>query len=403
MLKVIHTGQEFPSSFSKSVFLAGPSPRSNSEHSWRPEMLRELERVGYNGVVFYPEPENGDWSTINLEHSEVAKWEKQGLDMSDVVIFWIDRDISAGRYGLTTNLEYGEQVLSGKTVLGYKKDADKVSSLLNRAEFHHADVIDTSRMEDVAQYVKNRIGAGAIRYGGERYIPIELWNTVSWQSWVQSQYDAGNALQWAEVKWILKVGPKKFPLMWVVHVHVFIASEKRAKTNEVVIGRPDVSTVVLLNGDIRSDDLSNIRVVTVREFRSTVNNSESFVYESPGGSSFKEHEDVYITAAHEVEEETGLVVEPSRILQVGTRQVASTLSSHKSHLFACLLSDDEYDELQSDKGVHGVIEETERTYVETSTIKDLLKRDVVDWAQLGMIYQSIGALNEKMNEGNPVK
>jgi 8-oxo-dGTP pyrophosphatase MutT (NUDIX family)/nucleoside 2-deoxyribosyltransferase len=358
-------------------------------------MLRELERAGYDGVVFYPEPENGDWSTINLEHSEIAKWEKKGLDMSDLVVFWIDRDIRSGRYGLTTNLEYGEQVASGKTVLGYKDGADKVASLLNRAEFHHAHIINTCKMSDVAQYVKDKIGAGAMRHGGERYIPIELWNKESWQAWLQSQYAVGNELQWAEVKWTFKVGPQKFLFLWVVHVHVWIAAEQRAKTNEVVIGRPDVSTVVLLNGNLQSNNADNIRVVLVREYRSPVHNSESFVYENPGGSSFKEKEDVYVTAAHEVEEETGLIVDPSRIISVGTRQVASTLCSHRSHLFACLLSDEEYDKLESDTVAHGVLEDTERTYIETSTIKDLLERDVIDWAQLGMLYQSIGAIRSK--------
>jgi len=39
--------------------------------------------------------------------------------------------------------------------------------------------------------------------------------------------------------------------------------------------------------------------------------------------------------------------------------------------------------------VHGVVEDTERTFLQVKTVKQLLQLDVVDWSTLGMILSSI--------------
>jgi 8-oxo-dGTP pyrophosphatase MutT (NUDIX family) len=395
-MRLIYTGQEFPKSFEKSIFLAGPSPRSKEEHSWRPEMIRCLEEAGYDGVIFVPEYSPEDQYNCAASYESVADWEKQGLDMADVIIFWVDRDLESGRYGLTTNIEYGERVKSGKTLLGWDPLCDKYEALQKRAEFYCEEVFYTD-MYGLAERAVERIGRGALRTEGERYIPIDLWMKESWQNWLQSQSAVGNKLKWADVKWTFQVGPQRFLFMWVVHVHVWIQSEDRIKFNEVIIGRPDISTIVLLNGDLTSRKSSEINVVLVREFRSPVRNSESFVYENPGGSSFKENQDINVVAAHEVEEETGLEIDPSRIIKIGSRQIASTLTTHKSHVFACVLTDEEFRKLSNDQVVRGVEEDTERTFVETCSIEDLLERDLVDWSQIGMIYQALEVVKKEIS------
>jgi 8-oxo-dGTP pyrophosphatase MutT (NUDIX family)/nucleoside 2-deoxyribosyltransferase len=395
-MQIIYTGQEFPESFTKSIFLAGPSPRSKTEHSWRPEMLKCLEEAGYDGVVFVPEyaPEEQYNDTVSYE--SVAEWEKTGMDMADIIIFWLDRDLDHKRYGLTTNLEYGERVKSGKTLLGWSPTCDKYRALQQRAEFYDAEVLYTD-MFKIAVRAVLRIGDGAERIDGERYVPIDVWKLPAFRNWYNGHTQCGNKLKWADVQWTFRVGPQKqFLFLYVIYVHVWIAAEDRVKSNEVIIGRPNISTIVLING--LSVDLSDVNVVLVKEFRSPVCNSEAYVYENPGGSSFKGDKNPYELAASEVKEETGLVVSPGRIQFLGARQLNSTLSTHQSYVFACHLTDEEFKQLDEDKEVHGVIEDTERTYVETRTLQEILNSDVVDWAQVGMIFSALAVLRGEIKQ-----
>jgi hypothetical protein len=53
-MEVVYTGEEMPEKFTKSIFLAGPTPRNKEEQeSWRPDALRILEDKGFDGVVFF--------------------------------------------------------------------------------------------------------------------------------------------------------------------------------------------------------------------------------------------------------------------------------------------------------------------------------------------------------------
>ena len=126
----------------------------------------------------------------------------------------------------------------------------------------------------------------------------------------------------------------------------------------------------------------------IREFRSPATTDDGFIREVPGGSSWKPGENPFVTAAHELAEETGFSVEASRLRFVGARQVAGTLSAHKAHVFACEVTDEELESLRQQKGVaHGVVEDTERTYVEVHRLGDLIdsRSNAVDWSMLGMI------------------
>lgn len=52
MVQVTWAKQKFPSNSTKSIFLAGPTPRSKEVQSWRPEALRILKNLGYDGQVY---------------------------------------------------------------------------------------------------------------------------------------------------------------------------------------------------------------------------------------------------------------------------------------------------------------------------------------------------------------
>lgn len=72
-------------------------------------------------------------------------------------------------------------------------------------------------------------------------------------------------------------------------------------------------------------------------------------------------------------------------------QAVGTLSAHRSHLFSLEISAEEMDWFKSQEGiVHGVEEDTEKTYVEVYTVGELMKGDLVDWSTLGQILSVIG-------------
>jgi hypothetical protein len=110
----------------KSLFLAGPTPRSADVQSWRPEALDLLGQLHFKGTVLIPE--RRDWTT-KFEYNEQVEWEWQGLENCDAIVFWIPRNLKTGVFGLTTNIEFGMYVKSGKIRYGRPDSADNVSYL----------------------------------------------------------------------------------------------------------------------------------------------------------------------------------------------------------------------------------------------------------------------------------
>jgi len=127
---VIYAGKYNIEEGKKSIFLAGPTPRSSTvmdgcgegTKSWRPEAIRILESLGFDGNIFVPEPIEGEsWP----KYDDQLNWEDNCLVYCDCIIFWIPRNMS-NMPGLTTNDEWGYWKDSGKCVLGAPKDAQKV-------------------------------------------------------------------------------------------------------------------------------------------------------------------------------------------------------------------------------------------------------------------------------------
>jgi hypothetical protein len=102
-----------------SIFLAGPTPRSEAVPSWRPEALQILKKMGFRGQVIVPEPSDGKWVD---DYSKQAEWEWGGLRRAGVIVFWIPRDMDT-LPGMTTNIEWGLWGQHGKCVLGAPPDA----------------------------------------------------------------------------------------------------------------------------------------------------------------------------------------------------------------------------------------------------------------------------------------
>jgi 8-oxo-dGTP pyrophosphatase MutT (NUDIX family) len=292
----------------------------------------------------------------------------------------------------TTNVEFGWWFQSGKIVFGAPPEAPKNRYLVQKAKEMAVPIAST--LEGAVIRALEMVSDGDFRADGECHVPLYIWKTPSFQSWYTAQKQAGNRLDGAKVEWTFRVGPnKKFVFFWVLHVDVYIASEDRHKTNEVVISRPDISTVLIYHP---GETLYETRVILVREFRSPASNTTGFVWEIAGGSSFKPVVDPYTLAAHEVDEEVGLTINPANVKKHEARQMVATLSAHKAHLFSVEISDEQLNWLQSQIGIaKGVVEDTERTYTEIQTIGEILDQDKVDWSMLGMILSVLTPLYNK--------
>lgn len=392
-MKIVYAQSDLPESFSKSIFLAGPTPRSEGIQSWRHEALAILEALNYDGVVFVPEnPPGGgafdDWGKSQQDYKDVVKWEKDALNMSDCIVFWVPRNMES-MPALTTNDEWGYYKTSGKVVFGAPPKAAKV-----RYQKYWADKLDVPVADSLVQTLQNAIelvGKGGIRYGGCRNIPMFIWKTKHMQNWAKNHFACGNRLDHAEVLWRFGVGPgKKIPFAYIIHMDIYVKKEDRNKSNEFVFFRPDISSVVLFK---KAEELEDTEIVLIKEFRSPVNNEECMVYEVPGGSSFKENIDPAKLASDEVKEETGITIAPGRFSFFKARQVAATLSSHKSYLFTAELNEDEMAQAKSlsESGKWlGEENTSERCYMHVTTIGKLLHDNFnVDWSMMGMILRAV--------------
>ena len=74
---------------------------------------------------------------------------------------------------------------------------------------------------------------------------------------------------------------------------------------------------------------------------------------------------------------------------ITSRQVAPTLCSHKAHVFAVELAQDEIEWLRSQAGVCRGVDDNERTYVEIWHVKDLMTSESVDWGTVGMVLAAL--------------
>ncbi|WP_242884191.1 hypothetical protein [Actinomadura litoris] len=228
---------------------------------------------------------------------------------------------------------------------------------------------------------------GGTRVGGETEVPPEIWGTASFQRWYRAQRRVGNILEGARLVWTSRAGPGLGAIFfWALHVRVRVVAENRVKDNEIVVSRPDISSVALYR---RGPSLDETTVVLVREFRSPASTPDGNVHELPGGSTPHPVSPLE-QAADEVAEETGLAVDANRLRAHGSRQVAATVSAHHAHLYSAEITQDELDRLRAMRGrPHGVHGDSERTWIEIATYREIRTARLVDWATLGMLAEAL--------------
>jgi len=104
--KVVYARDPFPREYTKSIFLAGPTPRGKGNEGWRKEAIEILRKKGYDGVLFVPEPSDGNWA---VDYDDQIEWEENGLHQADCILFWVPRDIKGTK--LETCMQVRKQQL----------------------------------------------------------------------------------------------------------------------------------------------------------------------------------------------------------------------------------------------------------------------------------------------------
>lgn len=390
-MTIVYAHEPIPEVINKSIFLAGPSlrPGQEDEISWRALALQILSNMDYDGVVFVPESREGKFDDMSdvSKYAAQLEWEEQCLNVADVIIFWMNRSISENRLGLTSNDEFGVWKYSGKVIFGAPDNADKVryqsyySQKLNIPEFNNIYLI--------LSYAINKLNNGIPRTGGERYVPIEVFETPMFQQWYESHLNAGNRLDEAKVLHTYRA-KNGYMFAYTLWCKIWIEAEQRFKDNEFVFTRPDISACVMFYRPENCNSILDIEVVLVKEFRSPVRNSTGFIYELPGGSSTSKDKDELDTMIAEVSEETGYLINRSRVNELQSRQLASTLLTHHAHIYSVELNSNEMELMKNKRNqIFGNILETEMTYVEVFTVKQILDSNLVDWSNIGMIMASL--------------
>jgi 8-oxo-dGTP pyrophosphatase MutT (NUDIX family) len=376
-MRVFHSDEALPQEMTCSVFLMGPTPRTPDVPSWRIEALRILESSGFQGEVFVPEPRSGVWP----EFAAQVAWEDAALHQADRILVWLPRDMGT-LPGLTTNDEWGywKGRDPARLVLGTPAEAQHV-----RYQQEYARRLGIPNCTTLEETCKTAISiTGTARRGGECQVPLHIWNTQAFQAWHAAQKTAGNVLSGARVEWVFRI-KARIVFSWALHVDVFVTAENRHKSNEVIIGRPDVSAVVL---HYAGADLLDTDVVLVREFRSSARTPDGCIWELPSGSSMDSTQPAELVAAREVEEEIGLKIEPGALRRHESRQLLGTLSVHQAHLFSAPLDAEQIAGLRAAENAdehHGEEAESERTSVRVCKVRDILSDSRVDWSTLGMI------------------
>lgn len=99
---------------SNAVFLAGAC----LENDWRDEVIQYFNELGFTGDIVNPVNNN-----YNGEFEKQTKWEREMMNLSSCVFFWIPR--TKEKTCLITNIEFGEWVNCENVIVGFPDDSYK--------------------------------------------------------------------------------------------------------------------------------------------------------------------------------------------------------------------------------------------------------------------------------------
>lgn len=386
--QIVCAAEPLPPAFTASLFLAG------GNGSWRREAVPLLEQAGFDGVILIPEvrttPRPGTPAPERPpDAARFLQWQEEALRHSDAVVLWLG---DGGAADPQLGELWGQWQRSARLSLGAPPGTE---SAILRSAARLRIPVQTS-LADTVTHALSLVNPGALRRGGERAVPLLLWRSPGFHSWYKALRGAGHRLDDAYLEWTYRSkAAGRPPLLWALRPRVFLPSERRHKSGEVVVGRSDVSATVLYYRQglpSRQDTL----VALVREFRSAVRNQSGYGYMLPGGSAAQATEreqDARVTALKEVAEETGLRLGAAQLVAVpaGNRQLAASLSCHHAHLFRAELTPAQLEELKATAAAGRPLgaNPNERCFVILRSLRDLQNDPDFDWSQLGMLLHAL--------------
>ena len=137
---------------SKSIFLAGPTPRDGQTPSWRPKALSILNDLNYDGIVYIPENEIKGGV---IDNDKQFAWKLEALKEASIIVFWIPRKLPE-MPAFTTNVEFGYWLRTDKVVYGRPDDAEHVG-YLNRLYKFHTSRSPKNNLEQLLQEALDRL------------------------------------------------------------------------------------------------------------------------------------------------------------------------------------------------------------------------------------------------------
>lgn len=386
--QILCAPEPLPAAFTASLFLAG------GKGTWRRDAVQQIEQAGFDGLIFVPEPRGAPKAGAAaperpLDAARLLQWQDEVLRHSDALLLWLGE----GGASCPQLAElWGQWQRSARISIGAPPGTD--SSLLRSAARLRIPVHTT--LADTVAHALSLLHPGALRRGGERAVPLLLWRSPGFHSWYKALRGAGHRLDDAHLEWSYRSkAAGRPPLLWALRPRVFLPSEHRHKSGEVVIGRSDISATVLYYRQGLPSRLDT-QIALVREFRSAVRNQTGYGYMLPGGSAAQATEreqDARATALKEVSEETGLRLSPAQLEAVptGNRQLSASLSCHHAHLFRAELTPAQLQELQATAAAGRPLgaNPNERCFVILRSLGELQNDPDFDWSQLGMLLHAL--------------
>jgi hypothetical protein len=202
-MHLVYALEDLPDPCRASLFLAGPTPRDPVTPSWRPEALRLLAELDYEGAVVIPEGRGGQWRHSYVEQAE---WEVAMRARADLVAFWAPREL-ASMPAFTTNVEFGEDYDSCRCLYGRPPEAPKCRYLDVRWEAVTERAPHGSLRGVLAEAVAF-LGAGAERRGAQRDVPLVVWRSELFAEWHSALTAAGCELRQFRLRHMQPLGPR---------------------------------------------------------------------------------------------------------------------------------------------------------------------------------------------------